>query len=86
MKYDAPQLLEEYRLKGSLTDCSRRKLVSSSINLLRKTFGNYPTREEKIQLAKAIIDLFPSYKIDDSETGGIVRKIYYSTSKSFNIL
>lgn len=72
LKNNAASLLREYTEKGTLKDSSRRQLVREAVNLLRSLCGNYPKRDEKIALAKSIITLFPSYKIENSETGGIV--------------
>jgi len=64
--------LEEYENNKTLTDNSRRSLVRESVNFLRKNCGNLPKREEKIALAKSIIQLFPSYKVANSKFEGIV--------------
>lgn len=71
-KEDCADLIGEYEQNNTLSDSSRRRLVISSVNLLRKLFGNYPTPEQKISAAKAIINLFPSYKTSNEEFGGIV--------------
>lgn len=70
---DSSSILNEYSVKHTLSDASRRSLVRESINFLRQRSGNYPSREDKVALAEAIIQLFPAYKIENSDCGGIVR-------------
>lgn len=43
--------------------------------MLIEYYGPNSKRHEKEQLAHAIIDLFPTYRVNNSEIGGIVRKI-----------
>lgn len=74
---DEETLLREYEKKSSLKDSSRREAVNLMVNSLRKNFGNYPAREEKIAVAKAGVTVFPSYKVENSEFGGIVRLTFF---------
>lgn len=74
---DFSPIFKEYSIKHTLSDSSRRCLVRESINFLRQRTGNYPNREEKIALAESIICLFPSYKVENSNCGGIVNILLY---------
>lgn len=69
-------LLNEYESKKTLTDSSRRCLVREATNFLRQRSGNYPNREDKVALAEAIVSLFPSFKVQNSNCGGIVSTYY----------
>lgn len=74
---DFSAIFDEYSTKGTLSDSSRRCVVRESINFLRQRSGNYPNREDKIALAEAIIHLFPAYKVENSNCGGIVSIYLY---------
>lgn len=41
--------------------------------MLTELYGPNSRRQEKECLAHAIIDLFPTYRVNDSDIGGIVR-------------
>lgn len=71
---ECADIIRDYENKNTLTDSSRRRLVAATVNLIRKNFGNYPTKEEKTSAAKAIIHLFPSFKTE-GKFGGIVSNI-----------
>ncbi|XP_055904709.1 uncharacterized protein LOC129940416 [Eupeodes corollae] len=65
-------ILEEYSRSNSLKDSSRRTLVTLGTEYLRSMCGNYPSKEAKLACAKAIIAIFPCYRIEDSKIGGCV--------------
>ncbi|XP_039952245.1 uncharacterized protein LOC126760006 isoform X2 [Bactrocera neohumeralis] len=81
---DGAHILEEYNQTKTLSDASRRILVREAVNFLRKVCGNYPSRQQKIALAKAIIANFPVYKCSASEIGGI--DLFYNPAENSGYL
>lgn len=79
-KGDAGHLLTEYANSGTLKDTSRRTLVREMGNYLRTTYGNNAkiTGTAYSALSLAAINLFPSFKVADSEFGGIVSQYIFN--------
>lgn len=51
-------------------DSTRRYLVNKVYLYMKQNFGNYPRKDQKIAVAKAVVALFPTYKTNNKD--GIV--------------
>lgn len=71
------KLLKEYEECQTFKDSTRRLLINICCRMLAKCYGSHPKRQEKIDLAHAIIDLFPTYRVNNSEIGGIVSFLFF---------
>lgn len=65
-------------------DMMPRSLQLSLIDIVIKymidLFGDYPSRDQKVMIAKAVINVFPSLKFKDSQIGGYVCNFLYKFS------
>lgn len=73
---NAAFLIEEFKQTEDLTNTSVALLIRHVLSLMRDKFGDYPIRQQKESTAHALITLFPCLKVKNSQTGGIVSKIY----------
>lgn len=64
--------MQEYRVKGELTNESRRQLIRAVVRFMQEIFGDYPEQSQKITTAKAVVALFPYLKVKNGQNGGIV--------------
>uniref|UniRef100_A0AAV2KSY4 Uncharacterized protein n=1 Tax=Knipowitschia caucasica TaxID=637954 RepID=A0AAV2KSY4_KNICA len=67
LKEKAPNLLLEFESSGSLSITSRKLLVKVSVSHLVEQKGFYPSKDDKILLARSIVTVFPSLKINYQE-------------------
>lgn len=67
-------IIAEYQTRNTLTESSRRKFVNFLVNMLVERYGLYPKAFEKIMIAKAAIDLFPKFRVDNTEHGTVRKK------------
>ncbi|KAK5862956.1 hypothetical protein PBY51_000021 [Eleginops maclovinus] len=65
----APQILDEHQKTGTLKTESRRLLVKLCVADLVEKHGFYPLGTEKVALAKAIIGVFPSLRVQVAGEG-----------------
>lgn len=65
---------QEYDEMDTLTETKRHKLVNLLVDMLIERYGLYPSKLNKIMLAKAAIVLFPRFKVEGTEHGTVCQK------------
>lgn len=69
---DLKHLFSEYENHGFLSQPSKKEMVQGVTSYLIDTYTLNPKREEIMNVCSAAIDLFPAYKMPNSQIGGIV--------------
>lgn len=64
-------MIKEETQNGKLSDSSRRVLIQQLERYIRRTFNETVGKPEKIAVATATVNLFPSLKVKNSLVGGI---------------
>lgn len=74
--YDGEDLLKE-KQKHSFPETKKNKLSRVLCSFAVANFGPHPSREQKMDLAKAAIELFPALYYVDSQIDGVVRILHF---------
>lgn len=69
---EAQQILNEQDKNSALSEDFRKKLIKHLCEFLYSKFGAYPGMEQKKNVSKAAIKLFPGLKFKHSQADGIV--------------
>lgn len=69
-------ILREYNETRKINETSRRKLVNIVTDLVIERFGLHPTKDQKISVAKATIDVFKCFRVENSTNDGIVSNFF----------
>lgn len=64
--------LNEQNAKIKITETAERQLIDGLADFIIDRFGYYPNREQKIDVCKAAVRLFPYLYVKRSKIGGIV--------------
>lgn len=65
-------ILTAFTKNQCLSDKDRKELVRILTQFLVKKFGFYPSKEEKLSVAKIAVDIFPSYKSSSKYLGAVI--------------
>lgn len=87
------RIINEYNLStnSKMSSAAKSRLMDCLADFMFERFGDKPDRQQKIDVCKATVALFPRFlKVKNSQMGGIVRIIYLNTiprgKKSFDCI
>ncbi|XP_047185130.1 uncharacterized protein LOC118301910 [Scophthalmus maximus] len=82
LEMKVPEIFDELQTKGIVTEKTRLKLVKVCISDLVEKHGFYPSTTEKVVLAKNIITIFPSLKVQIDGRGEGFEHFFDPASRS----
>lgn len=81
----AKDVMKEYDDRKTLTELKRHKLVNILVDMLIDRYGLYPKSLEKIMLAKAVIVLFPKFKVEGTLHGTVSGKMAECLARTYSL-
>lgn len=69
-------LFTEYENYGFLKPASKKEMVQCVTSYLIDTYSLHPKHKEIVDVCSATIELFPVYKIAQSQIGGMVNTVF----------
>lgn len=68
------RIINEYMLEGQVKDKTKTQLLNLLVDFIFEKFGLMPTREQKMMVSKAAVQLFPKLRTPNSKIDGIVSR------------
>lgn len=75
LENDGARIINEFNHTKNLSKSTRNKLFDLLVDFIFQRIGLYPSKDEKVAISKAVVELFPNLYALNSKLDGIVRNM-----------